>query len=96
MLRDPEGRLQCPFGADWEKQSAGHDRLDSVHRTQFWLALMEMHDDGCLYGTHSDRDMPYVLERVMDRLRQRKLAWQQALRSASEHLVGIPEDLKKA
>ena len=82
MLRDLEGRLQCPFGADWEKQSAGHDRLDSVHRIPFWLALMEMHGDGCRYGSRSDRDMPYVLDRVIERLRQRRLARQQASRSA--------------
>ena len=29
-------------------------------------------------------------------MRQRRLARQQALRSASEHLIGTPEDLEKA
>ncbi len=44
MLREPEERLRCPFGVDWEKQPAENARLDRRHRTAYWFALMEMQD----------------------------------------------------
>ena len=96
MLRGPEGRLRCPFGVDWEEQSGGGARLDRLHRIPFWLALMEMHGDGCRYGFQSDRNLPYVFERLIECLTQGRLARQQASRGASEHLIGVPDDLAKA
>ena len=32
MLRDPNGNLRCPFGADFETQSCTESRLDRSHR----------------------------------------------------------------
>ena len=50
ILRDPMCRLRCPFGVDFDKQSAGASRLDGLHRVPFWWALMELHRDGYVYG----------------------------------------------
>ena len=63
MLRDPEGRLRCPFGVDWENESGG---CSPLHRIPFWLALMEMHSDGYRYGIQSDRTLPYVFDRLIE------------------------------
>ena len=59
--------MRCPFGVDWEKESAGHGRLDRLHRIPFWLALMEMYGDVYRYGSRGDRDMPYVLDTAIER-----------------------------
>ena len=95
MLRDPEGRLRCPFGVDWENQSGGCSRLDRLHRIPFWLALMEMHGDGYRYGSQSDRHLPYVFDRLLDCLTQERIARQQVSRGASENLIGVPGDLER-
>ena len=67
-----------------------------LHKNPFCLALMEMHGDGCRYGFQSDRNLPYVFERLIECLTQGRLARQQASRGASEHLIGVPDDLAKA
>ena len=96
MLRDPETRLRCPFGADWLDQVRGGSRLDRAHRIPFWLALMEMHGDGCRYGIKSDHHLPSVFDKLLESLTQSRLARQQALRGASEHMIGVPDDLERA
>ena len=70
MLRDPETRLRCPFGVDWENKSGGCSHLDRLHRIPFWLALREMHGDGYRYGMQSDRNLPYVFDRLIECLVQ--------------------------
>ena len=96
MLRDTEDRLRCPFGIDWEDKSGGCLRLDRLHRIPFWLVLIEMHGDGYRYGMRGDRDLPFVFDRLIKCLRQRRIARQQASQGASEHLIGVPDDLGKA
>ena len=96
MLRDPEGRLRCPFGIDWENEPGGVSRLDREHRIPYWLALIEMHGDGYRYGTGSDRSLPVVFDRFIEWLEQKRRARLQASQDASEHLVCVPDDLKTA
>ena len=96
MLRDPEGRLLCPFGADFEESSGAGSRLCSVHRIPFWLALLELHGDGHRYGVESERRLPYVFEQVIGILRQRRVARQEASPGAAEHSLVVPEDLVNA
>ena len=69
MLRDPEGRLRCPFGIDWEHEPGRISRLDREHRIPFWLALIEMHGDGYRYGMGSDRSLPVVFDGFIECLR---------------------------
>ena len=57
---------------------------------------MEMHGDGYLYGTQSDRHLPYVFEKVIDTLTQGRIARQEASRGVAEHLIGVPDYLAKA
>ena len=66
MLRDSHGRMRCPFGSDFDEQCGTRCSLDSGHRIPFWLALMELHDDGYRYGTESDRQLPLVFEKVVE------------------------------
>ena len=96
MLRDPEGRLLCPFGADFEESSGAVSRLCSLHRIPFWLALLELHGDGHRYGVESERRLPYVFEQVIGILRQRRVARQEASPGAAEHSLVVPEDLVNA
>ena len=96
MLRDPEGRLRCPFGIDWEDKAGRSSRLDREHRIPFWLALIEMHGDGYRYGMRSGRNLPFVFERLIEYLRQARISRQQASQGASEHFIGVPDDLEKA
>ena len=96
MLRDPEARLRCPFGVDWLDQFGGGSRLDRAHRIPYWLSLMEMHGDGYRYGIQSDRHLPYVFDKLLESLKQSRLARQQAPRGASEHLICVPDDLERA
>ena len=65
MLRDPEGRLLCPFGVDFEESCGAGSRLSSLHRIHFWLALLEMHGEGYRYGAQNEQQLPYVFERVI-------------------------------
>ena len=85
MLRDPEGRLPCPIGIDWENQSGGCSRLDRLHRIPFWLALIEMHGDGHRYGVRSDRNLLFVFDELIECLRLRRMTRQQASQGASGH-----------
>ena len=94
MLRDLEARLRCPFGVDWLDQFGDSSRLDRAQRIPFWLALMEMHREGYRYGIQSNRHLPYVFDKLLESLTQRRLARQQAPQGASEHLVGGPDDLE--
>jgi hypothetical protein len=57
---------------------------------------MEMHCDECRYGIQSDRHLPYVLDKLLGSVTQSRLAQQQALRDASEHLISVPDDLESA
>jgi len=57
---------------------------------------MEMHSDGYRYGIQSDRKLPYVFDRLIDCLTQGRIARQQASQGASDHLIGVPDDLEKA
>ena len=57
---------------------------------------MEMHGDGCRYGINSDRHLPYVFDKLLESLTQSRLARQQVPRGASEHLIGVPDDLESA
>ena len=76
MLRDPEARLRCPFGVDWLDHFGGGSRLDRAHRIPYWLSLMEMHGDGYRYGIQSDRHLPYVFDKLLESLKQSRLARQ--------------------
>ena len=94
MLRDPEGRLRCPFGIDWEDEPGGISRLDRQHRIPYWLAPIELHGDGYRYGMGSDRSLPVVFNRLIECLKLKSMARAQASQGASEHLVCVPDDLK--
>ena len=96
MLRDPEGRLICPFGIDFERLCGADSYLDSLHRIPFWLALLEVHGDGFRYGAQSERHLPCAFEQVIGILRQRRVALQEAEPGASEHSLVVSDDLVKA
>ena len=96
MLRDPAGRLLCPFGADFEESSGAVSRLCSLHRIPFWLVLLELYGDGHRYGDQSERRLPYVFEQIIGMLRQRREARQEASPGATEHLLVVPKDLANA
>ena len=96
MLRHPEGRLRCPFGIDWEDEPGGVSRLDRHHRIPYWLALLELHEDGYRYGMESERSLPVVFDRLIECLEQKRRARMQAPKGASEHLISTSDDLKTA
>ena len=96
MLRDPEARLRCPFGIDWENEPGGISRLDRQHRIPYWLALIELHGDGYRYGMERDRSLPVVFDRLIECLRLKRMARVQASQGASEHLICVPDDLVAA
>lgn len=96
MLRDPEGRLLCPFGVDFEESCGAGSRLSSLHRIPFWLALLEMHGEGYRYGAQNEQQLPYVFERVMGILRQRRVARQEASPGVAEHPLVVSDDLTNA
>ena len=90
MLRDPEARLRCPFGIDWENEPGGISRLDRQHRIPYWLALIELHGDGYRYGMGSDRSLPVVFDRFIECLKQRRTARVQVSQGVSEHVLCVP------
>ena len=96
MLRDANGILLCPFGVDFGEKSSTGLRLDNGHRIPFWLALIELHSDGYRYGTQSDRDLPYVFQKVVDLLTTRRLARRETSQGAPEHLINESDDLARA
>ena len=96
MLRDANGNLLCPFGVDFCEKSSTGLRLDNGHRIPFWLALIELHSDGHRYGAHSDRDLPYVFEKVVNILTTRRLARRETSQGAPEHLIEESGDLARA
>ena len=96
MLRDPNGNRRCPFGADFEEQSCTGTRMDRGHRIPFWLALMEVHSDGCRYGVQSDQNLPYVFEKVVDILTTKRLVQQESSQGAPERLIEVSSDLARA
>ena len=55
-----------------------------------------MHGDGYRYGMRSGRNLPFVFERLIEYLRQARISRQQASQGASEHFIGVPDDLEKA
>ena len=55
-----------------------------------------MHGDGFRYGIKSDHHLPYVYDKLLESLTQSRLARQQAPRGASEHVIGVPDDLESA
>ena len=89
MLRDPEGRLRCPFGIDWEDEPDAISRRDRQHRVPYWLALIEMHGDGYRYGMGSDRSLPVVFDRRIECLKQRRTARVQVSQGASERVICV-------
>ena len=96
ILRDPERRLRCPFGDNWEDESGGCSRLGNINRIPFWLALTELHGDGRRYGAQSERQLPHVFDRLLGCLTQGRTTRQLASRGSPEHLISVPEDLEKA
>ena len=84
MLRDPVGNLRCPFGSDFEEQGRTGTRIDGTHRIPFWLALVELYSDGYRYGSHSDKQLPYVFEQVVAVVVSKR---QEKPQGAPEHLV---------
>ena len=90
MLRDPNGKLRCPFGTDFEEQDRTGTRMDGSHRIPFWLALVELHSDGYRYGSQSDKHLPHVFEQVVDVLVNKR---RDRFQGASEHLIGVSSDL---
>ena len=46
ILWDPNGNRRCPFGIDFEEQGGTGTRMDRGHRISYWLALMELYNDG--------------------------------------------------
>ena len=96
MLRDPEGRLRCPFGIDWEDEPGGVSCLDRHHRIPYWLALMELHGDGYRYGMERDRSLPMVFDRLIECVEQKRRARMEAPEGASEQLISTSDDLKTA
>jgi hypothetical protein len=93
MLRDPNGNLRCPFGADFETQSCTESRLDRSHRIPFWLALMELYSDGYRYDCHSDKNLPPLFQEVVELLLTKR---QERSQVAPEHLIGVCSDLARA
>ena len=93
MLRDPIGNLRCPFGVDFEDRGRTGTRMDRSHRIPFWLALVELYSDGYRYGSHSDKQLPYVFEQVVAAVVSKR---QEKPQGASEHLIGECSDLARA
>ena len=85
--------MHCPFGIDWEDKVGGSSHLDRDHRIPVWFALIEMHGDGYRYGMRSGRNLPFVFDRLIECVRQARIARQQVSQGASEHLIGVPDDL---
>ena len=96
MLRNPEGRLLCPFGVDFEDSCGAGFRLSSLHRIPSWMALLEIHGDGYRYGGGNKQQLPYVFERVIGILRQRRVARQEASPGVAEHPLVVSDDLTNA
>ena len=72
MLREANGRLRCPYGIDFDEQCGTGSHINRGHRVPFWLALMELHGDGYRYGTETDRHLPFVFEKVVEILTNRR------------------------
>ena len=89
MLRDPNGNLRCPFGTDFEEQSCMGTRMDRGYRIPFWLACVELHSDGYRYGVESDKNLPYVFEKVVDILTAKRLARREPSQGATERLTCV-------
>ena len=92
MLRNTDGNLRCPFGDDFEQQLRTGTRMDSSHRLPFWLALVELYSDGYRYDGHSDKNLPSVLERVVDVVVNKR---QERSQGDPEHLIGVCGDLAR-
>ena len=93
MLREASGCLRCPFGTDFDEQCGAGSRIDGGHRVPFWLALMELHGDSYRYGADSDRHSPFVFEKVVEILTDRREARREFAQGAPEHLLVVSDDL---
>ena len=100
MLRDPMGRLRCPFGVDFEGQVIGAvgnlSGRAGMQSLPWWLALMELHGDGHRYGTNSDRELPCVFELLVAAVARKREAREAAPGGAAEHSLFLPDDLARA
>ena len=96
MLRGASGRLRCPYGIDFEEQCGTGSHINRGHRVPFWLALMELHGDGYRYGTESERHLPFVFEKVVQIVTNRRESRQESAQGASEHLLVVSDDLARA
>ena len=67
--------------------------MDRSHRIPFWLALLELHSDGCRYGSHSDKHLPHVFEQAVGVLASKR---QERSQGAPEHLTTVCSDLARA
>ena len=55
-----------------------------------------MHGEGYRYGAQNEQQLPYVFERVMGILRQRRVARQEASPGVAEHPMVVSDDLTNA
>ena len=76
--------------------NAAQDLINLGHRVPFWLALMELHSDGYRYGTESDRHLPFVFEKAVEILTNRRECRQESAEGASKHLLVVSDDLAEA
>ena len=55
-----------------------------------------MHGEGYRYGAQNEQQLPYVFERVIGILRQRRVARQEASPGVAEHPMVVSDDLTNA
>ena len=67
--------------------------MDRSHRIPFWLALLELYNDGYRYGTHGDNHLPHVFEQVVDVIVSKR---QDQAQGAPERVISVCSDLAGA
>ena len=81
MMRDEQGKLQCPFGFDFASftsaAASSQTTRNALGRVQWWLAIMELEKLGNSFGQDDASALPYryrSLVRLIRRTRQEQKA----------------------
>ena len=97
MMRDEEGRLQCPFGLDFASYTAAaassQKEMEALARVPWWLALIELEKLGHSFGEDDASALPYRFEGVVRRIRSSR---QDGSARTASSILGTSDDLANA
>ena len=97
MMRDEEGRLQCPFGHDFASYTSAaassQKAREALGRVPWWLALMELEKLGHSFGQDDASELPYRYKSVVKLIRSSR---QERSATTERSILRTSDDLANA